>query len=146
MDYLHPEADDAGIGELSALALAHLGDGVYELMVRTWCVLHRKLTNRSLHSAVVRYVAAPAQAAAARRIEPLLTDEERSVFRRGRNAHTAAVPPKATRGEYHAATALETLFGYLYLRGRTDRLGALFAVAMEEEPDIPADGPAGLPE
>jgi len=69
MDYLHPEADDAGIGELSALALAHLGDGVYELMVRTWCVLHRKLTNRSLHSAVVRYVAAPAQAAAARRIE-----------------------------------------------------------------------------
>lgn len=146
MDYLHPETDDAALGELSVLALAHLGDGVYDLMVRTWCVLHRKLTNRTLHRAVVGFVAAPAQAAASRRVEPLLTDEEQGVFRRGRNARTAAVPPKATPGEYHAATALETLFGYLYLKGRTGRLGELFAVAMEEEGKRPEAGPHGLSE
>ena len=80
----------------------------------------------------MKYVAAPAQAKQAHAILPILTEEEQAVYRRGRNSHTAAVPKGASVGEYHAATALEALFGWLYLRGKTDRLNELFAVMMEE--------------
>ena len=132
MDYFHLSAGEDTIGQISALGLAHLGDGVYELMVRSWLCLHGKATNAGLHRAAVRYVAAPAQARLARAILPLLTEEEQAVYRRGRNSHTSAVPKGASVGEYHAATALEALFGWLYLRGETDRLGELFDAMMEE--------------
>ena len=132
MDYFHLSNWQDIIEHISALGLAHLGDGVYELMVRTYLCLHGKATNAGLHKAAVKYVAAPAQAKLARAILPLLTEEEQGVYRRGRNSHTAAVPKGATVGEYHAATALESLFGYLYLQGKTDRLNELFDVMMEE--------------
>ena len=61
-----------------------------------------------------------------------MTEEEQAVYRRGRNSRTAAVPKGASVGEYHAATALESLFGWLYLQGRTDRLNELFEAMMEE--------------
>ena len=118
---------------LSALGLAHLGDGVYELMVRSWLVLHGKATSKGLHRATVRYVAAPAQARAVERILPLLTGEEGDVFRRGRNTSPHSVPQNASRADYQAATGLEALFGWLWLQGRTERLNQLFAVIMEEE-------------
>ena len=63
---------------------------------------------------------------------PLLTEEEQDVFRRGRNSHTAAVPKGASVGEYHTATAMEALFGWLYLNGKTERLNELFAIMMED--------------
>ena len=88
-----------------------------------------------LHRETVRWVAAPAQARAARRLEPLLNDAEREIFRRGRNAHVHSVPRGAAVGEYHAATGLETLFGWLYLRGERERLGELFTWIMEETDD-----------
>ena len=116
---------------LSALGLAHLGDGVYELMVRSWLVLHGKATNKGLHKATVRYVAAPAQAERAERILPQLTQEEQDVFRRGRNSSPHTIPKAASREQYQTATALEALFGWLWLRGETGRLNELFELMME---------------
>ena len=132
MDYFHLSAAQETIEQISALGLAHLGDGVYELMVRSWLCLHGKATNAGLHKAAVKYVSAPAQAKLAHAILPILTEEEQAVYRRGRNSHTAAIPKGASVGEYHAATALETLFGWLYLQGKTERLNELFDLMMEE--------------
>ena len=131
MDYFHLSAGQE-INQISSLGLAHLGDAVYELMVRSWLCLHGKATNKGLHKAAITYVSAPAQAQMVEKILPILTQEEQDVFRRGRNSHTAAVPKGASVGQYHTATALEALFGWLYLRGETDRLNELFSLMMEE--------------
>ena len=132
MDYFHLSAGQDTLEHISALGLAHLGDGVYELMVRSHLCLRGKATNAGLHKATVQYVAAPAQAKLAHAILPILTEEEQTVYRRGRNSHTAAIPKGASVGEYHAATALEALFGWLYLQGKIDRLNELFELMMEE--------------
>lgn len=116
---------------MSSLALAHVGDAVYELMVRTELCLRGKSTAGSLHRETVRHVAAPAQARAAKRLLPLLSEPEREVYRRARNAKVNSVPQNASLGDYHAATALEALFGWLYLHGETRRLEELFAVILD---------------
>ena len=100
--------------------------------MRSWLVLHGKATNRGLHKATVSYVAAPAQAKRVERILPILTGEEQDVYRRGRNTNTNSIPKAASREEYQAATALEALFGWLYLRGETERLNQLFDLMMED--------------
>ena len=101
-------------------------------MVRSWLVLHGKATSRGLHRATVRLVAAPAQAALTEKILPVLSEEEADVFRRGRNTSPHTVPKAASREQYQAATALEALFGYLYLQGKTERLNELFTLMMGE--------------
>ena len=133
MDYFHLNASREELLNMSSLGLAHLGDGVFELMVRAWLCLHGKVKVKDLHRATVGYVAAPAQAAAMERLLPLLTDEEADVYRRGRNTAPHSVPRAATRAQYQAATGLEALFGWLYLQGRTDRLNELFSAMMEGE-------------
>ncbi|MDR3210229.1 MAG: ribonuclease III, partial [Oscillospiraceae bacterium] len=115
---------------LSSLALAHIGDAVYELFARTHIAETGRLTASGAHRAAIALVSAHAQAAAARVIVPLLDDAERSVFARGRNARVHTVPKHADLAEYHAATALEALFGYLYLTGGTARAGELFAAGL----------------
>ena len=132
-DYFHLNAGPELIQGISSLGLAHLGAGVFELMVRSWLCLHGKATSKGLHRATVRYVAAPAQARAVEKILPLLEEAEQDVFRRGRNTSPHSVPQNASRADYQAATGLEALFGWLWLQGRTDRLNELFAVMMEEE-------------
>ena len=132
-DYFHLNAGPELIQGISSLGLAHLGDGVFELMVRSWLCLHGKATSKGLHRATVRYVAAPAQARAVEKILLLLEEAEQDVFRRGRNTSPHSVPQNASRADYQAATGLEALFGWLWLQGRTDRLNELFAVMMEEE-------------
>lgn len=132
MDYFHLNQSPDEIRAISNLGLAHVGDGVFELMVRSWLCLHGKATNRGLHKATVKYVSAPAQAKAAEKILPLLTQEEADVFRRGRNTSPHTVPKAASREEYQAATAVEALFGYLWLKGETERLNELFEIMMEE--------------
>ena len=132
MDYFDLHAAPDQLLSLSSLGLAHLGDAVFELMVRSWLVLHGKATNRGLHRATIRYVAAPAQAAMVQKILPLLTEEEADVYRRGRNTSPHSVPKAASREEYQAATTLEALFGWLWLRGEKDRLNELFGRMMEE--------------
>ena len=131
--YFHLMAHRESLNAISNLGLAHLGDAVYELMVRSWLCLHGKATAKGLHKAAVRYVAAPAQARLVGKILPDLTTEEQDVFRRGRNASPHAIPQNASRGEYQTATALEALFGWLYLRGENQRLNELFERMMEGE-------------
>ena len=130
-DYFTLTLPASELNALSALALAHMGDAVYELLVRAWLCARGKLTANGLHSAAVRYVSARAQALAAARILPLLTEAESAVFRRGRNAHTHVIPQSADPAQYHAATGLEALFGWLYLSGARERVNELFAAIME---------------
>ena len=123
---------DAELNAMSPLALAHVGDAVFDLLVRTRLCLDGRLTAGDLHRETVRYVSAVAQAAAAKKLLPLLDQREEGVYRRGRNAHSHAAPKGATPMEYHAATGLEALFGWLYLRGEKDRIEELFSHLMEE--------------
>ncbi len=132
-DYFHLNMDRSALLGLSSLGLAHLGDSVFEVMVRSWLCLHGKAKARDLHRATVRYVSAPAQAERFDRIRLLLSGEEEDVFRRGRNTEPHSVPKAASRAQYQTATGLEALFGWLYLQGRTDRLNELFAAMMEGE-------------
>lgn len=132
-DYFHLNLGRDALLSLSSLGLAHLGDSVFEVMVRSWLVLHGKAKAKELHRATVQYVAAPAQASRAERILPLLTQEESDVFRRGRNTAPHSIPKAASRKDYQTATGLEALFGWLYLQGQTVRLNELFERMMEEE-------------
>ena len=120
------------VKEITNLGLAHIGDGVYELLCRSFLVSKGGKTVLKLHKDTVELVKAPTQAKFADKLKPLLTEEEMGYFRRGKNAHTHAAPKSATPQEYAKATGFETLFGALYLLGRKDRLMELFAICMEE--------------
>lgn len=121
------------VAAVSSLGLAHVGDGVYELLVRTWLCRSGRATARGLHKAAVSYVSAPAQATAMRALLPHLSEGELAVYKRGRNTRVNSVPRGATLGQYHAATGLEALFGYLHLRGDRARIHELFTLIIKEE-------------
>ena len=123
---------ESELNAMSALALAHMGDAVYELLARRELCRAGGLTAGDLHRQTIQIVSAAAQAEAARRLLPFLTETESAVYRRGRNSHSHAAPKSVTAVEYHAATGLEALFGWLYLCGRTERLSALFSRITEE--------------
>ena len=123
---------DRQVCAMSNLGLAHIGDGVFELLCRSWLCLRGDKTVLKLHRDTVELVRAPAQAKFALALLPRLTEEEQAYFRRGKNAHTHAHPKAATAKEYALATGLEALFGALYLMGRTGRLNELFQTVMEE--------------
>ena len=131
-DYFNIKLSEGEIRGLSNLGLAHIGDCVYELMVRSRIICSGRSTSGGLHRETVKYVSAPAQAEAVSKILPVLTDAERDVYRRGRNTRVNSVPKNADISQYHAATGLEALFGWLYLNGCHDRLNELFAIIMEE--------------
>ena len=134
-DYLNIRMTVQEINAVSTLGLAHIGDCVYELLVRSYIICHGIQTSHGLHSATVRYVKASAQANAMEKILPLLTEEEISVYRRGLNTRVHSVPKGAELSEYHAATGLECLFGWLYLNASHQRINELFSVIMENEND-----------
>ena len=117
------------IRELSTEALAYLGDSVLEIRVREKLVRDGIGHSGELNRASLAFVKATEQAAAMRRIIPLLTDEEALVFKRGRNMSGGNVPKSATMSEYRAATGMEVLFGYLHYAGRQERLDELFEIA-----------------
>ena len=119
------------VKSVTNLGLAHIGDGAYELLCRSYLVSKGGKTVLKLHNATVELVKAPTQAKFADKIKPMLMEEEMDFFRRGKNAHTHAAPKSATPQEYAKATGFETLFGALYLLGRRDRLMELFAIWME---------------
>ena len=137
MNNLVPALSAAEVGAVSTLGLAYAGDGVYELLVRTWLITHHHTASLDLHRACVSVVNAPAQARAYETIAPLLSDEELAVYKRGRNAKVNQVPPHATSAEYHTATGLEALFGWLYLTGKEQRISDLFEIIMEEHHPVP---------
>ena len=121
------------IREISAPALAYLGDCVLELCVREHLVDSGLSTSAHLNTAALDYVRAPMQAEAMKRLLPVLTEEEAAYFRRGRNIGHSNVPKRSTVSEYRAATGMEVLFGYLHLCGRQERIEELFSSAYTEE-------------
>ena len=118
--------------ELSPLALAFVGDSVLELLVRTRLARHHRLSAGKLNTEKVKYVSARAQFREEQLLEPLFTEDELAVFKRGRNANVHAIPQHASRAQYQKATALEALLGWLYLNGRRERINELFNIMMEE--------------
>ena len=131
-NYFDPHMTEDQLRAISSIGLAHMGDAVFEVLVRSWLCTHGRATGKGLHQATVRLVCAESQAEKARRILPLLTEEELAVFKRGRNAQVHTVPNHASRAQYGEATALEALLGWLYLGGRRERVNELFTVMVEE--------------
>ena len=121
------------VDAISNLGLAHLGDGVFELLVRGYLCSKGDHTVKNLHKDAIALVKASSQAKFAEAILPELTEEEMAYYRRGKNSHTHAAPKGASPKEYAMATGLETLFGALYLYGRTQRLSELFEKGIEED-------------
>ena len=117
---------------LSPLPLAFVGDGVYELLVREYLAAQGNCPVKKLHARKVELVRCQAQAQALEKIWPQLTPEEREVAQRGHNAHVGHVPKNAALADYHGATALEALFGYLYLSGDMTRLRELVRCVIEQ--------------
>ena len=121
------------IEEMSAAALAYLGDSVIELCVRQMLVEKGVSSAKNLNSTALLFVKAEAQADAMKIILPILSEEENGAYRRGRNIGHTNVPKSATVGQYRMATGMEALFGYLYLKGEKERVNELFALAYEEK-------------
>ena len=123
------------VNSLSPGALAFVGDAHYGLLVREKLAEINRPSGE-LHSLSVKLVKAGAQANAFKLVEGSLTEKELSVYKRGRNAHVNSIPKNASVGEYHSATGLETLFGYLHLLGRYERIDELFYMAYNNDENI----------
>lgn len=119
--------------QYSPLALAYLGDGVYELYVRSHVLRQGNCQNHKLHEKAKDFVSCAAQERFLNLLMPELTESEQEIVRRGRNAKSHSKPRNADYGTYHAATGFEALWGYLYLAGQEERLAHLFARILEEQ-------------
>lgn len=131
-NYFEIQLAEDQLRAISSIGLAHMGDAVFEVLVRTWLCARGKATGKGLHQSTIRLVCAESQAEKAEKILPLLTEEEMAVFKRGRNAQVHTIPGHASRAQYGEATALEALLGWLWLAGRHERVNELFCSMMEE--------------
>ena len=120
----------------SALSLAYIGDCIYDLVVRTVLITHKGGRNGSLHNKSTKLVNATAQANLIDRIETELTEEERAIYHRGRNANNASKAKNASIVAYRKATGLEALIGYLYLEGRYERLVELMKLGLGDKGEL----------
>lgn len=125
----------ADVSSLSPLTLAFVGDTVFDLLTRSELVCEANRPVNALHTMASKKVCAAAQAESMRKILPILTEDETAVFKRGRNAHTGGIPKHASSADYHYATGLEALFGWLYLKGETDRIKELY-IAMQTDGEV----------
>ena len=130
-NYFKMNLTKAEVDAISNLGLAHMGDCVFEILCRGYLCASGEKTVDRLHRDTIHMVKATSQAKFVDKLLPLLTEEELSYYRRGKNSHVHAVPKSATPQEYAKATGLEALFGALYLTGRTERLNELFKTIME---------------
>ena len=130
-DFLNITMTAEQLSTVSELALAHVGDAVFELLVRTELCCAGSARVKDLHAGTVALVTAPAQAAFVEAILPRLTPEETAVYKRGRNVHSHQAPKSASPGQYARATGLETLFGWLWLTGQKERVSELYALGRE---------------
>ena len=124
-------AENENYRQLSPLDLAFVGDGVYDLLAREYLLMGGSCPVKKLHLRKTELVCCMAQARALEKIWEGLSEEERTVALRGRNAHVGHVPKHASTAEYHASTALEAVFGWLYLKGEIQRVRELFSLAAE---------------
>ena len=121
-DFIKIEKDEQEINQLSPLVWAYVGDCVYELYVRTYLVDNTKLNPHKLHIEAIKFVKAGAQCKALEQIMEILTDAEKDIVRRGRNAQNHHLPKNSNVQEYMYSTAFEGLIGYLYLTKKYDRV------------------------
>lgn len=112
--------------------LAFVGDAVYTLLVRERLCIIGKCRSNDLHTTASKYVKAAAQADAFSKIEGVLFEKELSYYKKGRNAHNNHTPKNASEGDYHIATGLESLFGYLYLTEQISRIYELFDLIFKD--------------
>ena len=119
------------IDMLNPLVLAYIGDTIYDLFVRTYIIAMEEGTVHKLNNMAIQYVNAGSQCSALHEMDDILTDEEKSIVRRGRNVKSGTVPKNANVGEYRWATGLEALLGYLYLTGEKERLFFLMEHILE---------------
>lgn len=131
-NYFQMNMKKAEIDAFSNLALAHIGDGVFELLCRSYLCRKGVQTVDKLHRDTVALVRAGSQASFADKMLPHLTEAELAYYRRGKNAHVHAVPKGATPADYAKATGLEAMFGYLHLSGQDGRANEIFCTVMEE--------------
>ena len=120
----------------SSLGLAYIGDCIYELFVRTMVVTKGNDKANHYHQKTISYVNAAAQTAMMEKIKPLLTDEERAVFRRGKNAKSPSPAKNESSHDYHIATGFEALMGYLYLSGQMERLEELIRICLSDADNL----------
>lgn len=123
--------------QYSPLALAYIGDAVYEVYTRTRVISeHSDMPAYRLHRMTVEYVKAHAQSNSIAALEDKLSEKELAVYKRGRNAKSATVPKNADLTEYRRATGFEALIGYLYLNEERERLEAIMEIAYNAAKDI----------
>lgn len=125
--------EDQDIRSYSPLTLAYIGDGVYELIIRTILVKKGNCPVNRLHKKASSLVKAAAQSAIIEKIEEELTQEEHDIYRRGRNAHSPTMAKHATMADYRRATGFESLMGYLYLKEDYERMITLVRKGIGEE-------------
>lgn len=130
-DFCKVTAEEAE--QLNPLVLAYIGDAVFEMYVRLHIVGNGRYKTNTLHKMSIAFVSAKAQAKILDRISEQLTEKEKEIIRRGRNAHANTIPKNATIADYKKATAFEALIGYLFLTKNEARLAAIIGMAFEEE-------------
>ncbi len=129
----HYPLSDLELRTYSPLSLAYIGDSVYDLVIRTMMVTRGNTRPGRFQKEVTGLVSAKGQTRVMEQILPHLTEEEETVFRRGKNAKPSSTAKNQTRHDYRIATAFETLLGYLYLAGRMERLLELIGIGLAEE-------------
>lgn len=127
------QLEDVDIRTYSPLALAYIGDGVYELIIRTLLIKKGNCPVNKLHRRASTLVRASAQSAMVTVLEPLLTSEEHKIYKRGRNAHSATMAKHATVTDYRRATGFEALIGWLYLTRQWERMAELVKTGIQSE-------------
>lgn len=136
MELIDREKEEMDIKMLSPLTWAYVGDSVYELYIRTYLINKTKLKPHRLHIEAIKFVKAKSQADILKSIEDVLTEEEKDIVRRGRNAENHHLPKNADPADYMYATAFEALIGYLYLTKRDERLKEILDKCIENVDNI----------
>ena len=133
IELINREKNEIDINLLSPLTWAYVGDSIYELLIRTHLVNKTKLKPHSMHIEAIKFVKAKSQADILKRLEAYLTEEEKEIVRRGRNAENHHLPKNANVEEYMYSTAFEALIGYLYLCKKDERLKEIFDLILNEK-------------
>lgn len=133
IELINREKNEIDINLLSPLTWAYVGDSIYELLIRTHLVNKTKLKPHSLHIEAIKFVKAKSQADILKRLEAYLTEEEKEIVRRGRNAENHHLPKNSNVEEYMYSTAFEALIGYLYLCKKDERLKEIFDLILNEK-------------
>ena len=131
MELINIEKEAEKINMMAPLTWAYIGDAVFELYIRTYLINKTNLKPHKLHVEAIKYVKAPAQAKALQKIEEMLTDKEKEIVKRGRNAENHHIAKNATVQEYMYSTAFEALIGYLYLTKQEKRLKEILEMVID---------------